>query len=484
MKKKNQPSRAAASAPLSERGAHATTDIERSRNAVVLDVAMDTERNTWLPTVRTRVNAALDQPQAKPARGEYSPYEVTGWDWAPWGIDNRFPTEIREKIESVPIAAQSIYRLAQMMYGNGIAYYRRRDLYNSGTNVKRAFIPDIEEFIQRSYIETKWLPAQYMDYRMYCNTFSELVFSADKRQVVRIWHKQAEHTRLSKQNTNTLRTEYLLYSPLFVNDVPRDEELTKIPLFQVEEEDDFLQRLRGWKFAWHSYFPTPGKIYYARPPWMGLFKKSGWLDVAAAVPEVVNAMMRNQIRLKYQIIVHVDYFKARHPKWDEYTAEQREKRIDEMCRAIDESLTDSTNAYRSIVSVFGTDAFGRETGKIEIIAIDDKTKKDDWVPSSTAADAQIVQTLGYSPTMMGLASERGGVGAGSGSDKREMYNILIGTNTIEQRIILEPLNWIARYNARANPDWDVVFFIDHTRHTSSNLREDGMDPSPDTIMPE
>jgi hypothetical protein len=301
---------------------------------------------------------------------------------------------------------------------------------------------------------------------------------------VRIWHKQAEHSRLSRQNERNYRSEFLLYSPRFTNDLPPDEEIAKIPLMQVDDEARFLARLRGWKMAWHSYFPTPGMVYYARPPWIGLFRKNGWMDAAAAVPEVVNAMMRNQIRLKYQIIVHVDYFKARYPQWDEYTAEERERKMDDLQKTIDTTLVGTDNAYRSIVSLFGTDTFGRETGKIEIVSIDDKTKKDDWVPSSTAADAQIVQSLGYSPTMMGLASERGGVGAGSGSDKREMYNILLSTNTLEQRIVLEPLQYIAQYNARTNPDWDVVFFIDHTTHTTTNKKEDGMTPSEDTITPE
>ena len=475
MKKENQPSKAKRPLP--------TADRLPPTEKVVFDVAQDARSGKFLPTTRTTIRAEVGQPNAAPAKKPYSTWETAGWNWAPWGRADRFPSEIREKVEEVPIAAQSVYRLAQMMYGNGIAYYRRSDLLQNGTDVKRAFVKDIEDFLQLSSVETRFLPAQFMDYRMYANCFCELVFSEDKRQIVRIWHKQAEHCRLSRQNERNFRSEYLLYSPMFTSDLPTEEQIAKIPLMQVDDEPAFLRRLRGWKMAWHSYFPTPGMVYYARPPWIGLFRKNGWMDAAAAVPEVVNAMMRNQIRLKYQIIVHVDYFKARYPKWDEYTAEEREKRLDDLQKSIDDTLVGTDNAYRSVVSLFGTDAFGRETGKIEIVAIDDKTKKDDWVPSSTAADAQIVQSLGYSPTMMGLASERGGVGAGSGSDKREMYNILLSTNTLEQRIVLEPLNYIARYNAQFNPEWDVVFFIDHTAHTTTNQKEDGMAPSPDTIQP-
>ncbi|MEM6772306.1 MAG: hypothetical protein AAF597_17150, partial [Bacteroidota bacterium] len=67
-----------------------------------------------------------------------------GWQWAPWGIDDRLPTTIREKVEEVPIAGQAIYRLMGMMYGNGLAYYRNSDLEGGNTKVSRAYIPEIE----------------------------------------------------------------------------------------------------------------------------------------------------------------------------------------------------------------------------------------------------------------------------------------------------------------------------------------------------
>jgi uncharacterized protein (DUF39 family) len=77
---------------------------------------------------------------------------------------------------------------------------------------------------------------------------------------------------------------------------------------------------------------------------------------------------------------------------------------------------------------------------------------------------------------MGLAPEGGKMGAGSGSDQRESYNTGISLNTIEQDILLEPLNWIATFNAQTNPDWDVTFYIDHTMHTTTNNIETGLVP--------
>ena len=117
--------------------------------------------------------------------------------------------------------------------------------------------------------------------------------------------------------------------------------------------------------------------------------------------------------------------------------------------------------------------------------MDDKIKSNAWVPSSEKADAQIVQGLGLHPSQVGLATEGGKMGSGSGSDQRESYNTGITLNTIEQEIVLEPLNWIAAFNAQTDPkNWDITFFIDHTIHTTTNVQESGLVPSPTTTVVE
>ena len=143
----------------------------------------------------------------------------------------------------------------------------------------------------------------------------------------------------------------------------------------------------------------------------------------------------------------------------------------------------------TISAVFREDQMSRQSrGKIEIIAIDDKVKKDGWVPSSNAADAQIAQGMGLHPSQLGLAPEGGKMGAGSGSDQRESYNTVITTNTIDQQILLEPLNWAAQYNARrggdqiVDPEWDVTFYIDHTMHTTINNQESGLQPAEGSLQ--
>jgi len=403
--------------------------------------------------------------------------------WSYWGSDDRFPSTVRLALEKVPMAGQAIWRRMQTLYGNGIAYYRRADLYDAdGVTVPRASIRKVDDFLTRNRVSTAWYQPQCLDFATLVNSFSEMIFSRDKSTITGIYHKTAEHCRLSIQDPDSLRNEYLLFSRKFGDYSPIDSDISRIALYDYTDEERFLERLVGYKVGWHTYADTPGSIVYCRPPWLGLFRESGWLDVSCAVPEIVTSMMRNQIMLKYQINVPESYFQMTHPDWDTYTAEQRDKAFDDLVAKINDSLTGTKNAFQSIAFVFRQDPIsGKEMGKVEILAVDDKTKNDHWVPSSEKADAQIVQGLGIHPSQLGLAPEGGKMGAGSGSDQRESYNTAITINTPEQHLLLEPLNWLARYNAREDPDWDVVFFIDHTHHTTTNQKEDGLAPSSTTL---
>ena len=408
------------------------------------------------------------------------PHEVDfGWLWAPYGADDRQPSVIREKVNKVPMAGQAMYRLMSMMYGNGLCYHLNSDLEN-GTTVKRAYLPEVESWLKRNRIRHKWLVPQFYNYRYNVSTFSEIIFNRRKDYVTGIFHKETEFCRKSRQNPDTLRSEYLFYSADFSNKLYGTLRHGRaIPLHDWMADEEWIQNMRGYKMAWHSYLPTPGMIHYPTPPWIGLFKEKGWMDVSASVSEIVDSLQHNQMKLVYQILIPVNYYQARYPDWNNFTVEKKRAMMEKTSIDLERGLTDVENAGKSITTHYNTDRAGNPMGKIEIVAIDDKLKRDSWVPSANAADAQINQGLGLHPSQLGLAPEGGKMGAGSGSDQREAWNSQINLNTLEQDIVLEPLNWISEFN-----DWGVTFFIDHTHHTTTNNQEDGQVPSDTTITTE
>lgn len=458
-------------------------DVYRSKTGqyqAVLPVA----RTTTAPGLA--YDGAYGMPSAAPteARTPLPDELVSGRLWAWWGENDQFPTEVRNKMELVPSAGRAIYQKVAMLYGSGLKYYRRDELYNAdGAQVPRASIRKIDDWLQRNRILQSFMVPQAGDYSYYMNAFSEMVFSRDYKQITNIFHKTAEHCRRSIQNPTTLRSEYLLFSRRFGLHIPTPQEVLRVPMYDYTDPETFFRRLRGHKMAWHSQFETPGSIYYARPFWLGLFRKAGWLDVSAAVPETIVAMMRNQIALKYQIIIPLDYFRMRYPEWEAYTFEQKNKLFDELVDKINTSLSGTSNALKSLALLVDTElGTNNLRGKIEIIPVDDRTKEGHWVPSSERSDLAIYTALGVHPNQVGLSGQGGTMGSGSGSDQREAYNTGITLNTIDQDILLEPLNYIARWNAQYDPDWDVIFVQDHQFHTTTNAQESGIQPPDDAIM--
>jgi hypothetical protein len=101
---------------------------------------------------------------------------------APWGERDCLPTDMRRKLLEVPIAMSAIDKMVKMMYGQGIAYYRTSDV-EKGLGAKRAYVPEVEEFLRRNRINTHFLLAQFWDFRLYGNTFCEIGLSADRQKI-------------------------------------------------------------------------------------------------------------------------------------------------------------------------------------------------------------------------------------------------------------------------------------------------------------
>lgn len=408
--------------------------------------------------------------------------ETQGYLWAPWGKKDGLPTEIRKKIEKVPMAGSTIYKLVSMMYGNGLIYYKNEEILSGNTRPQRAQLPEVEAFLRRNRIALRYLVPQFTDYRYIQNTFSEMILNKRKDKIVGLYHKPAEFCRLAKQNERTLNIDKLFISADFAHGRPPNKERrAEVPLMVWHDQERFIRKLRGYKFMWHSKFETPGITYYARPFWIGLFRKDGWLDVSANVPRIVSAMQNNQVSIKYQILISEEYFKFRHGSdWDAYSNEERNKHIDNKIAEINKALVGVDNVFKSISTIFKEDPVTKNRmGLIDIIAVDDKAKTGVWVPDSTYADTQIALSLGLHPSQLGLQTGGGKNVAGSGSDMREGYNTGISLNTIDQEICLEALNFVSEFNG-----WGVTFCIDHTHHTTTNNQESGLEPSDNTIIPE
>lgn len=365
-------------------------------------------------------------------------------DWVYWGDSNDWPEIVRKKIELSTTAYPLLFKAVSLIYGDGIVYFAKE---RNGESIDIKFEPvkEIDDFFLENDMD-RFMIEQLMDYKFFGNCFQELIFNNLAAKIVNIYHKEAEFSRLSAQNENTYEIEKLGYSGTW----GETEEKT-IWLYQKRknsfEEVQKLAKAKGKKLANHTFFPSPGRQYYAMPPHGGLYRDKGWLDFSNKIPEILNAMLDNQMTLKYHIEIPYDYWPCMYKDWGTYTQKQQEEKIDEKLQDMDDWLVGVDNTHKTFISHFATDPVtGKPLPGWKITPIADKLKKDEWIPGTQEADIQIARALQIDPSMAGIQPTGGKLGAGSGSDKRTGMINSIALTKAEQKVIFEPLYIIKKFN--------------------------------------
>lgn len=412
--------------------------------------------------------ATILSPKAgsNPSLLEYDATENSSAEWADWGSNNDLPTQWREKIEKNTTAAPLIFKAVCLIFGGGVAYWRE----NRGDKITKDFspIPEIDEFFENNEIDI-WAIEQLMDFKYFGNIFSELIFNGVGSRVENIYHKEAEFSRISVQNKDLI-SEKMGYSGKWGEIKPKEIRLLdKSNLSNIRQ-----QAIKGKKkLAVHCKFPAPGRTYYGVPPHFGLYRENGWLDYSNAIPVVMNQMINNTISLKYHIQIPYEYWESIYPEWKTYKDAKRQSLINEKLEEMDQWLKSAESAYSTFISHFATDPITRKPisgWKIE--PIEDRIKKDEWIPGTQEADQQIARALNIDPSMAGIQAQGGKLGAGSGSDKRTGFSNSLLLSKAEQKIIFQPLQLISKINKWPK---DVKFGFAHSSPTTLDQNKSGIE---------
>jgi len=410
---------------------------------------------------------------AKPDSKTPIPTRVAkGTRFAHWGSRNALPSAVMAKMYKNPMALPAINRKVGMTYGAGLRYYKKGVDSVTGQHTKQyVFNEEIERFIEENSLLTRWVIPQLVEYRIFANTFSELIFNREKTKVVRLNHLTDEFTRLTPQSPKTLRNEYLAYSAHFLTtQEPADEYVILIPLLDIENVASSLAKISGYKVGIHNFYHSPGRVDYARAPWEGIFRDGGWMDVSNDIPEIIAALHRNQMVIKYHIKVPASYWTFWYKDWDTYTDEQKIQMQKDQQEKWNNFLTGNENAGKTFVSTYGVDPYtNNPIPGFEIIALEDKVKKDEYIPNSEEASKMIHLAFGIDTSLTGLSTSKNTKGAGSGSDMREANNQSTMLTTIDEHIVFQPLNIISKINK-----WGVTFEFQKQFTTTLNQDPSGL----------
>jgi len=400
----------------------------------------------------------------------------TKLDIFPWGEDNRFPQNVVAQIAEGSPMQSSLNIKAKSLWGGGVVWGKMVD----GKFVKAmpGDFKEVDDFflendIPRFYAELN------LDYVYFGNCFPELIFTKDRKKIARLIHQESCDCRFkqmdAKGNINVVYLSKLWgASKDQLAKFDNKKELTgRLGNYSSDTtpekvDDKFVKQ----RFALDMYFPmeglrkyaeqkessvilpvnypSPNKTYYQLVHWDAV-RQSGWIEIATQIPNMLKTMYENAFNIKYHIEIPQTYLQKRvsntGKKWAEMLPAEQHKEKELLLKSMDDFLSGSDNAHKSLITFFTSDVEGHEYERIKITPIEHKSNIDKDLLASGTANSELLFALEMNPNMIG-AGKPGGVYSSNqgGSNIREAKTAHDMLLNLDRHITLAPLRVVARYN--------------------------------------
>jgi len=383
----------------------------------------------------------------------------------PWGDNNNLPDEVIRKIYLNPVVGSGIEFNIRAVYGDGIQYGRKII-----ENNKEVFIPandnqEINTFFDDNDING-YLLEQATDICTFYNVFPEIIFNREStRKVVALTSKEAAFSRLELMNPFTAVIENHFYSAKWSGqlDVNVDMDFTPIldsrwPLRDLKIRMGLLPNDKGktsdlkeYRYIIPLNFPTPGRTYYQKPYWFSIFE-SGWFDYSCKIPEFKNALMDNQMVIKYHVELSEDYFPRIFSEEGITDDAEKKARVKKEYTDLNKFLSNHKNSGKSVISFVRYSPDGKELRRMKINVLENHFKGGEYLDDSEEASNIMSYAMGVHPSLIGSAP--GKAKTINGTEARELWIIKQALMKPIRDRLLMPL-----YIIKAINKWpDDIFF--------------------------
>lgn len=378
--------------------------------------------------------------------------------WAVWGDDDLFPETVRDDVKYSIMLSRGLQSKAKMLYGSGLMTYRIERDDNGKENIVPFRDEQFETWAEETHLN-HYLSRSVYQHEFYNNIFPRLIFSRDKKKVNKLICEKSRYCRWEKIGQSTGKISNCYVSAWFDQMVsPTDKDKVKtLPVINLfDDMEEVLTNDSAHEYIYRAMYPLSNEDYYAIPAWNAA-RESGWVEVEKRVPELKKWMFTNQINIRFHIQIPEDYYERKFGKdqWSKWDEKQQKEKILDVLSEINNFLAGSENAYKAFVSHFGVDPISKQPlpgWKIE--KIDSSNEKSEFLEDVDQANLQISYALGWDLALQ--ESNRSGMGAGSGSDKREAWLVYTSMLRLDRDFVLAPLYWIKKYNGW-NPDLQFGF---------------------------
>lgn len=403
------------------------------------------------PTTASQKGSGVKEtPPSSPI--EYDQNKATQVAW--WGTNNDFPAQMDTEIELNPTLTGAIEKKVRYLYAGGIEF--GEEVIVDGKKVWQYLDNSEIAIMLNSPQVQQYFGQAIFDYVRYGSTFPEIVFSLDKSKALFCTGQEGFHCRWMKQNPSTgfIDNAYVNRNWALGRYETSPDTLT-IPVLDpfVDTVDAIKLESNIYKYIFRSRIPT-SKTYYPLVNWWSA-KASGWLDVSNYIPRFKKSLMLRQMSAQKHIEIDVKWLEIKYgDKWVNGDVKVKDEIFKAEIRHMNEMMTGPDKAGGNIMTSKFWDAdISQWVSSFAIHDISDKSTSGAYIEDSNEADSKIHYAIGLDMTMSNTKSG-GGMGAGSGSDKREAFNMDQSTNTLDASIILAPIYWMINYNGQ-NPTGSI-----------------------------
>jgi hypothetical protein len=384
----------------------------------------------------------------KPTTPVVDDYKIKGNKIAKWGDDNLFPQNVYEECRKNSIIGSTLKKQMGLLYAGGIYTAQWTGEFDDEGNeiTKPVFDQNVEDFFKQNNIK-KYLREAISDFYWFYNPFPELILSKNKNKITGISAQEAMFCRWSLQNGTTGSIDHCYINANWEGFKDENDPLTET-VAVLDPYYDPISTLRGMgetKVIYPTSFPSPGKTYYQLSHWDSV-RSGGWLSVAQSIPEFKKYMFENQITLRYHVQIPTSFWTWKYHDWDSFTTVQKVDAMKKEAKFFEDTMTGNKGSFKTLITSYIADEIAqKEYGKWIVTELGAKNNSNLYIEDSGEASSHLLYALGMDPTLVGYSIGKG-MGAGSGSDKREAFNMYQLQCQMDRDIILEPLEFIRDYN--------------------------------------
>ncbi len=385
-----------------------------------------------------------------------------------WGEENNLPAKIMQSCYKSPIVTAGMNFNCSSTYGDGIIYGR----WKVKENGQKVFVEDrsiteINEFFLNNDIDN-YILEQVNDITWFYNIFPEILLNKNHK-IVGLRHKEAAFSRLEEMDPETGLIKHHFYCAKWGKSPAADDVYVTPMLSPHNTLEDLREKMgispmkngrkatpKHYRFIIPINLPTPGRNYYQKPYWYSIIE-SGWLDYSQRIPEFKNALLENQMVIKYHVELSDDYFDKIFTAEGLKTHAEKQERIRKEYNDLNRFLSTVKNTGKTVISFIRYDAQGKELRRMKINVIDNKFTGGEYIEDSEEASNIISYGLGVHPSLIG--SSPGKNKNISGSEARELFIIKQSLLRPLRDRLLRPLYIIKAFN---NWPEDIDFVIPNT----------------------